>query len=117
MNNNFDDTPPKKADFLWLYQNICEGVCVHEVIYDNEGNAVDYRILDTNPAYEHLTQISKDQAVGSLASELYGTGAPPYLKEFSRVAETGNPETLETSSWNPYLSANAQASAMAGGNL
>jgi signal transduction histidine kinase len=72
-----------------------EGVALHEMMYDGD-KAVDYRILDINPAYEKHTGLAQDRARGLLASELYGTGTPPYFSEFSRVAITGEPLAFET---------------------
>ena len=57
--------------------------------------AVDYRILDVNPAYETHTEILKDQAIGALASELYGSESPPFLEVYSRVTETRVPEKFD----------------------
>ena len=73
-----------------------EGVCLHEIIYDESGKSVDYRILDINPAYEHLTGLTREKAIGKKASDLYGTGTPPYFDIYERVAATGKPESFET---------------------
>jgi len=79
-----------------LYASMSEGVCLHEVNYDEAGRPVDYTILDVNPAYESITGIRKADAVGRRASELYGTGRPPYLAVYAKVAETGRPASFET---------------------
>ena len=78
-----------------LYSAMNEGVALHEIIYNQQGEPADYRILDINPAYETITGLSEEQAVGSLASELYGTGSPPFLREYVSVAETGEPYSFE----------------------
>ncbi len=80
-----------------LFSSVNEGVCLHEVVYDEEGRAVDYRILDANKAYEVILDINLQEAVGNLASQLYGTGRPPpYLDRFSNVAETRDPASFDT---------------------
>ena len=38
-----------------LFQSMKEGVCLHELICDDSGKAVDYVIVDVNPAYETIT--------------------------------------------------------------
>ena len=73
-----------------------EGVCLHEIIFDYQGKAIDYKILDINPAYEQLTGITREKAIGKKASELYGTGKPPYFDIYERVAASGQAETFET---------------------
>jgi signal transduction histidine kinase/ActR/RegA family two-component response regulator len=82
--------------FRSLYSAMIDGVCLHELIRNQEGQAVDYRILDFNPAYEQLTGFDRARATGSTASELYGTVDPPYLGVFARVAETGRPVAFES---------------------
>ncbi len=46
-----------------------EGVCVHELVYDDSQRATDYRILDVNPEYEAILGLAKADVVGRLASE------------------------------------------------
>jgi PAS domain S-box-containing protein len=79
-----------------LYETMREEVALHGVVYDEAGHPIDYRILDVNPAFTAITGITSEQAVGALASELYGTGEPPYLDIYARVAETGESEHFET---------------------
>lgn len=83
-----------------LFETMCEGVWFHEIVYDETNRAVDYRITDVNPAYESITGLKKEKAVGCLASELYGTGEPPLLEDFARVAHTGEAAALDTF-WPP----------------
>jgi PAS domain S-box-containing protein len=91
-----DELRLSEAKFRSLNFTMSEGVCLHEIIYDESGQAVDYRILDINPAYEQFTGLTREQAVGKKASELYGTGKPPYFDVYERVAATGKPESFET---------------------
>ncbi len=81
--------------FRELFLNMTEGVALHEMIYEGE-KAVDYRILDINPAYENHTGLSQKKACGLLASKLYGTGTPPYFEEFAGVAVNRVPISFET---------------------
>ncbi len=85
-----------ETKFRALFENMTEGVALHEFIYDESGAAVDYRILDLNPAYEKHTGLAQERARGMLGSVLYNTGAPPYWEEFERVARTGESFTFET---------------------
>ncbi|MBN1307303.1 MAG: MEDS domain-containing protein [Chitinispirillaceae bacterium] len=79
-----------------LYSAMGEGMALHEIVRDDEGRAMDYRIIDVNPAFERITGIGRETAVNALASRLYGAGEPPYLDIYSRVAETGTSESFET---------------------
>ena len=84
-----------ESRFRSLFESMAEGVALHELVYE-DGRAVDYRIVDANPAFELQTGLSVAEARGRLASELYGTGQPPYLGEYARVVETAAPVSFET---------------------
>jgi PAS domain S-box-containing protein len=91
--SNLRDSEQK---FRTLFENLTEGVALHEMIYDENGKAIDYRILDINPSYEKHTGLLHKKAIGLLASVLYGTETPPYFEEYERVAHTGEPHIFET---------------------
>jgi PAS domain S-box-containing protein len=54
-----------------VFNTMEEGMALNELIFNEQGNAVDYRILEINPAYEMVARISREQAVGRTASEIY----------------------------------------------
>ncbi len=85
-----------EARLLALYLSMTEGVAVHEIIRNASGIATDYRLTEVNPAFSALTGIPQEQAIGALASALYGAGEPPYLEIYARVAESGIAEEFET---------------------
>ena len=78
-----------------LLNSITEGVCQHEVVFDNSGKPVDYRILDVNPRYEQILGLSRAEVLGRLATEVYQADEAPYLEIYSRVAMSGNPENFD----------------------
>jgi PAS domain S-box-containing protein len=82
--------------FLSLFQHMAEGVALHEVVLDAAGSAINYRILDINPQYPYFTGLTREQVVGKLATEAYGTKAPPYLEEFTSVGLGAAPRRFET---------------------
>jgi PAS domain S-box-containing protein len=100
-----DITERKEADeairagerrYRQLFENMTEGVALHEMIYNLDGQAVDYRIVETNASYHKHTGISAGPLHDILATALYGTDTPPYLEEYEEVARTGKPITFET---------------------
>jgi len=82
--------------FSALYSSMVEGVALHEVVYDSSGKPVDYIIADVNPAYESITGLSRDKAIGKKASEVYGINEPPYLDIYEKVATSKKPASFET---------------------
>jgi PAS domain S-box-containing protein len=79
-----------------LYASMMEGVALHEIVYGETGQALDYVILDVNPAYESITGLSRENVIGGKASEVYGTVEPPYLGIFSEVVVLNKPTSFET---------------------
>ncbi len=84
-----------EAKFRTLFNAMNEGVCLHELVYEN-GKPVNYRILDVNPMYEKIIGVKKSDVIDRLSTEIYGTDYPPYFEEFSNVALTGNNYHFET---------------------
>jgi len=82
-------------DINLLFNNMSEGFCIYELIYNKAGKAIDYSILEVNSAYEKMLNISREKAVGSRASDMYGATEPPYLDIYSRVVGTGTTEEIE----------------------
>jgi len=91
-----DSLKESEKKYYSLYSSMSEGVALHEITYDGLGKAVDYIILDVNPAFESIIGIKKEKAVGSKASELYETGKPPYMEIYAEVAASGKPTSFET---------------------
>jgi PAS domain S-box-containing protein len=82
--------------FRSLFDNLIEGMALHEVIYDDQGEPTDYRILEVNTAYEKVLGIPRDRVIGKSSRDAYGTDVPPYLEIYSRVERTGISESFET---------------------
>jgi two-component system sensor histidine kinase/response regulator len=78
-----------------LFSFMQEGLYLHEMVYNIEGKAVDYRIIEVNPISEVLLNIKPENAIGKLATELYGTVQAPFLEIYARVVETGEPVSFE----------------------
>jgi signal transduction histidine kinase/DNA-binding response OmpR family regulator len=81
--------------FYSLFSSMQEGVYLHEMIYDEKGEAVDYRIVEANPSSERILNIKVTDAIGKIATELYQTNEPPFLEIYAKVAESGVPCTFD----------------------
>jgi two-component system, cell cycle sensor histidine kinase and response regulator CckA len=79
-----------------LFDHAAEGVALHELVRDESGRVVNYRLTGINRQYEAIVGLSADTVVGKLATEVYGTVEPPYLAEFSSAPLTGKPLRFET---------------------
>jgi len=85
-----------EEQFHSLFDSMKELVVLHEMVFDEHGEAVNYKIIDCNPAFTATTGIKREDALGKLATDLYGTETAPYLSEYARVVLEGEPHSFTT---------------------
>lgn len=73
-----------------LFEAIDEGFCIVEVLFDEAGEAVDYRFIETNPAFVEHTGL--DGAEGKRIREFVPEHEDHWFETYGRVALTGEPE-------------------------
>ena len=84
-----------EEQYRMLFESTIEGICLHEIVYDDSEKAVDYRILDANSRFEQILGLKKADVIGKPATEVYHTEEAPYLDIYKKVAETGIIEKFE----------------------
>jgi|GEM_PF-6670683 len=84
-----------------LFDNMTEGFSLHEIICDARGHPKDYRFLEVNPAFEHLTGLKREELVGRTLNEVLPGEDPRWIENFGRVALTGEPVQFEN--YSPVL--------------
>ena len=77
-----------------LFDSIDEGFGIIEMLYDGQGRAVDYRILETNPAFGRMTGFA--DAAGKTLLELNPDAEPYWFETLGRVVETGEDVRFES---------------------
>lgn len=82
--------------FRTLFENMTEGVALHQLIINDQNQISDYRIIDVNPAFESHVGLKASEVIGKLVSEAYKVKEAPYLKEYAQVALSGTPYIFET---------------------
>lgn len=85
-----------EEQFRSVYWWTSDMVAFHRLVRDENRGAVDYEIIDCNPTFTEITGISSQQAIGSPASQLYGSVPPPFLKTYERVVASGDAVRFET---------------------
>lgn len=78
-----------------LFRLITDGIGLHQLIYDELGEPVDYRIIEANPAYAALLGMPEAALLGQTASTLYGSEQVPDLDMYARVIASGEPARFE----------------------
>jgi PAS domain S-box-containing protein len=72
-----------------LFENIDEGFCIIQLVFDESEKAVDFRFLEVNRAFEQHTGLQN--AAGRTARELAPAIEPFWFDRYGRVAITGEP--------------------------
>ena len=78
-----------------LFSQMAEGVALHEVLLDEAGKPINYRIVAVNDSYEKDVGLKREDVCGKLGTEVYGTPDAPFLQKFAAVGLTGVPNSLE----------------------
>lgn len=85
-----------KQSYANLFTRSIEGICLHELVYDDDDKVINYRILDVNLRYEKTLKLKRKDVLNKLATEVYNTNDPPYVDIYKSVAETGKPYVFDT---------------------
>jgi PAS domain S-box-containing protein len=79
-----------------LFENMAEGFALYELLYDEQGKPVDWRVLEVNDAYLRHTGIPRDRILGRCMSELFPEAIAEYLPRFAAVVATQKAIEFET---------------------
>ncbi len=80
-----------EAQYTNLVHQMQLGLALHEMIFDEDGNPVNYRFLFANQAYEKHTGLRADQIVGRTVLEVLPNTEAYWIENFGQVAKTGIP--------------------------
>lgn len=72
--------------YRMLYQAINQAYALCEIVTDVHGTAVDYRLLEVNPAFEAMTGITPEAAQGKTARQLVPTIEDWWIETYGKVA-------------------------------
>ena len=73
-----------------LFDSIDEGFCVLDVIFNDSGEAIDYRFIEHNPAFEK--QAGMENVMNRSIRELVPGHEGHWFDVYGRVARSGKPE-------------------------
>ncbi len=78
-----------------MFQNQPSGFALHEIIRDPDGNPLDYRFLEINPAFERLTGLKATDLIGKTQLEVMPGSEPYWAQTYGKVSLTGEPISFE----------------------
>ncbi len=78
-----------------LFENDIAAISVSEMVYGPQGRVTDTRFLDVNPAFEKLTGVSREDAVGRTLRALFSSASAEEIAGYAEVVRTGTPISTE----------------------
>lgn len=80
-----------EEEYRQLFASMTEGFALHEIICDVDGKPSDFRFLKLNDAWERLTGISREEALGKTMKQVMPDIDSYWIETYGRVALTGDP--------------------------
>jgi len=85
-----------EAKYRTLFNEMDEGYCIAEILLNDAGKPVDYRILEANPRFEQLTALSLEVALsGRTIRDIAPELEEHWYEIYGRVALTGESARFE----------------------
>ncbi len=105
MSNKVTDLPSNLNANEGLYKNLYfmieEGVVIFEMIFDDQGEAIDFIIKDMNSTIEEQFDTNSKKAINKSLKELLGVESIPFIHICKRVLKSRLPEFFEDKKLNP----------------
>jgi PAS domain S-box-containing protein len=78
-----------------LITQMDQGLAVHEMIYDDFGNPLDYRFIDINAGFEKHTGLKRENIIGRTVLEVLPHTEKHWIEKYAEVVKTGQPMQYE----------------------
>lgn len=80
-----------EQQFRQLFENMPAAYAIHEIITNDEGNAVDYTFLNVNHQFEVLTGLEADNIIGKTVLSVLPQTEKYWIENYGKVALLGEP--------------------------
>ncbi len=90
-----DELTLSEMRFSDLFTSMNDGVALHEIIRDDSGQIIDFRIIDANPVCLNIWQLTREDVLGKTGTEIFNTNFPIDLKIISAAVNSKIPKQVE----------------------
>ena len=74
-----------------LFDNLDQGMALHDIILNPSGEAIDYRFVEANESFEELTGLNREDIIGKTVLEVMPGTEQDWIKKYGQVVATGKP--------------------------
>jgi PAS domain S-box-containing protein len=82
-------------NYQLLFEEMLDGFCLQEMIFDETGQVVDFRFLTVNPAFERHTGLRVQDVLGRRVLEVFPDYDRSLIEIFGQVVQSGEPRHFE----------------------
>lgn len=93
-------TRSAEENYRRLFEAMLDGFALHQMIYDEKGNPVDYIFITVNHAFETITGLESSDIIGKRVTEVLPDIEESWIVNYGKVAKTGVPAVFENFSLN-----------------
>jgi PAS domain S-box-containing protein len=83
------DLRESEAKYRQLITQLEQGLAVHEAVYNEKGEMVDYRFIEMNESFEKLTGLKRSEILGKTVLEVLPQTEKYWIDAYSKVVKTG----------------------------
>ena len=94
-----DKAEKNERKYKLILNTLTEGVSLNEIVYNENHEMVDYKIIEINEAFKEVADYTTNEIIGNVATKLYGISSD-YIKTFWHEHKTRN-ETTYTEMQSP----------------
>ncbi len=78
-----------------LFDNLAQGIVLHDIILNSSGEAIDYRFVEANKSFEELTGLKREDIIGRTVFEVMPGTEQVWIEKYGQVVATGVPMHYE----------------------
>lgn len=84
-----------ESDFILLFDNMISPFSYYRMVYDKDGNPVNYVFLSVNRAFEMETGLKRELIIGKNVLDVLPQTEQFWVDRLGKVAKTGIPDRFE----------------------
>jgi two-component system, chemotaxis family, sensor kinase Cph1 len=86
-----DQLRKSELKYKALFENMNQGMALHEIILNSAGHPIDYRFIEINDSFEKITGLKREKIIGKSVMEVMPNTELSWIEKYGQVVATGLP--------------------------